>query len=85
MKIFCGTTFRDEFVLLDGKHFIDCVFVDCTLEYGGGTVTLERTAIHGCKHLLFGYARQTAAYLRVVGLLDSPEGDSWTEYAGAVN
>ncbi len=85
LKIIKGITFRDESILLDGRHFIDCNFTDCTLEYGGGSVILERTAIHSCKHMLFGYARQTAKYMRTVGLCDDPLADQWAEYAGPVN
>ena len=76
---------RDEAIRLDGKHFVDCFFIDCTLEYSGGDIILERTSIHGCKHVLYGYARQTAAYLRAVGLYSDAKGGAWTEYAGNVN
>ena len=74
MKIFEGRTMRGEVIRLDGKHFIDCLLVQCTLEYSGGDVLFERTSIHDCHHLLYGYARQTANYLRTVGLMDeTPE------------
>ena len=37
------TAFQNETVVLDGKHFIDCTLKNCTLEYSGGPVILERT------------------------------------------
>lgn len=84
MKTIQGHTFRDDSVQLDGKHFVDCTFIDCTLEYGGGDLVLERTSIYSCKHQLFGYARQTAEYMRTVGLCDSVS-KKWTEYTGPIN
>lgn len=84
MKEVHDLTMQDEFVRLDGKHFVDCVFIGCTLEYSGGNVILERTAIHGCKHLLTGYAKQTAEYMRTVGLCDTTA-DKWIQYTGKVN
>lgn len=79
-----GITFKEDCVRLDGKHFIDCHFIDCTLEYSGGDVALERTTIHSCKHVLFGYARQTAEYMRMAGICDS-SADKWVEYTGPIN
>ncbi len=84
MRIIQGVTFRDQVVRLDGKHFKDCIFTDCKLEYGGADVVLERTSIHGCTHMLYGSARQTAEYMRVVGLCDDTP-DKWTEYTGIVH
>lgn len=84
MKIVQGITFRDEHVSLDGKHFEDCIFIDCTLEYSGGDLSLERTSMHGCKHILRGYACQTAKYMRSIGLFDNAPG-KWTEHTGKVN
>ena len=69
---------------LDGKHFRDCVFTNCELEYSGGDVILERTSIHACKHILYGYARQTANYMRTVGICDNTA-DKWVEYTGPIN
>ena len=79
-----GITFKDNSVRLDGKHFIDCIFIDCTLEYSGGDMALERTAVHSCKHVLYGYALQTADYMRTMGLCDLTA-DKWTEYTGPIN
>ncbi|MGI4830052.1 MAG: hypothetical protein ACRYFU_17910 [Janthinobacterium lividum] len=79
MQIVQQRTMRDEAIRLDGKHFIDCTFIHCTLEYSGGDVALERTNMHGCKHLLFGYARQTANYPQAVGLYEKPANDGSAE------
>ncbi|MGI4831015.1 MAG: hypothetical protein ACRYFU_22920 [Janthinobacterium lividum] len=85
MKLIRETTFRDESIRLDGTRFIGCTFIDCTLEYSGGDVALERTTIHNCKHVLFGYARQTALYLQIVGLYEKPMGDGSAEYTSHAN
>ena len=84
MQIIQGITFRDESIRLDGKHIIDCIFIDCTLEYSGGDIVFERTSMFGCHHQLYGYARQTARYMRNVGLMDETQ-DKWTDCTGRSN
>ena len=84
MTLIQGITFRDEPVGLDGKHFQDCTFTDCTLEYSGGDLVLERVTMRGCRHVLFGYARQTAIYMRTVGMIDGTS-DKWLQYTGRTN
>ena len=79
-----GFTYREKTVRLDGKHFKDCTFADCILEYSGGDVILERVSMLSCKHTLIGYARQTANYMRSVGLCENAR-DKWTEYTGTIN
>ena len=83
MEIIRDQVFSDETVRLDGKHFIDCRFTSCTLEYGGEEVIFERTAMHDCNHMLYGHARQTAKYMQLMGLLDETR-DRWTDYTGKV-
>ena len=34
--------FKNETVPIDGKHFIDCTFVNCTLRYNGGKYTFDK-------------------------------------------
>ena len=40
-------TFRDETVILDDRHFLDCTLQNCTMEYSGGLIILERTHLRG--------------------------------------
>lgn len=84
MKLVQAKTFQNTSVRLDGKQFRDCIFEDCTLEYSGGDVAFERCSLLRCKHLLYGYARQTAKYMRSIGIMDDTKG-KWAEYTGAVN
>ncbi len=57
-----------QHVRLDGKHFVDCTLTDCTLEYGGGPVILERTHITGCNHVFCGAAERTLSYVDLMRL-----------------
>lgn len=41
--------FEHEFVVLDGRHFIDCKLSHCTLQYSGQPVILETTTFQGCR------------------------------------
>lgn len=41
-----GRKFENETVQLDGNHFVDCEFIDCTLIYSGGQVTCTNCHIH---------------------------------------
>ncbi len=53
---------------MDDKRFVDCTFVDCTIEYGGGPVILERTALRVCRYFFSGTAKMTLEFLECVGL-----------------
>lgn len=68
MEIIRELDMRNETVRLDGRHFIDCAFVECILEYGGSEVILERTTFTSCRHVFFGHAFMTLQYLRAAGV-----------------
>jgi hypothetical protein len=68
MEIIKGQHIEGELVQVDGKHFIDCTLRRCVLEYGGGTVVMERTRVSGCHHVFCGAARLTVNYLECMGL-----------------
>ena len=77
MEVVRNQYLEGELVRLDGKHFIDCTLCNCTLEYAGGRVVLERTHITGCDHVFCGPAKCTVSYLELMGLvapasIDSP-------------
>ncbi len=63
MDTFRNLTLEIKTVTLDGKHFIDCTFSNCTLEYSGGPVTLERTHLRRCHYVFFGKAQMTVRLL----------------------
>ena len=69
MDIVSDLTIEGEAVTLDGKHFIDCSFVNCVLKYRGGEVVFERTHLRGCRHVFYGQARLTLQYIQTVGLM----------------
>ena len=62
-----------ETIRLDHRHFIDCTFTDCVLEYGGSEIVLERTRFNGCRHALYDRAYMTLQYLRAVGVMPRTE------------
>ena len=54
MEIIQDLDMRCKTVRLDDRHFIDCPFTDCVLEYGGSEVILERTSMRGWRHAFTG-------------------------------
>lgn len=63
---------------LDDKHFINCKFIDCILEYHGREVGFDRTHMNGRRHVFNGRARRTLHYLQGVGLMQYSPSD-WGE------
>ena len=84
MNTIRNKTFMNEAVLLDGNHFIDCLLQDCTIEYSGGPVILERASFSGCHHLFSGQAEMTIRLLQILGMMP-PGFDQWTELEGLVH
>ena len=70
-------TFENETVVIDGKHLIDCTLLNCTLEYSGGPVILERTELRGCHYVFRGQAQRTVALLKALGLNAKRNSLSW--------
>ena len=64
MELIQNESFSDESVELDAKHFINCTFTNCILNYHGGEVVFDRTQMNGCRHVFFGLARRTLHYLQ---------------------
>ena len=84
MELLSGLTIKDECVQIDDKHFIDCVFINCILEYSGRDVAFESTRMSGCRYVFFGRARQTLHFLQGVGLMEhNPE--HWGEFPSLPN
>ena len=69
MKIVRELNLQGESIALDNTRFVDCSFNGCTLEYSGGPVILERTALKRCNYLFSGAAKMTVELLDCVGLL----------------
>ncbi len=78
MEFVVSQLIEDELIQIDLKHFVDCTLVNCTLEYSGEDVIFERTAMHGCRHIFYGRARQTIHYLQGTGLMPYTASD-WGE------
>ncbi len=84
METISNITFEGESISVDHKHFMDCTFSNCILEYSGEPFTLERTQLTNCRYVFFGLARGTVHFLQCIGLLPhSPE--QWLEFPEQVN
>jgi hypothetical protein len=76
--------FEGQSINVDHKHFIECTFKDCILEYSGQSFTFERTQLTNCRYVFFGLARGTVHFLQCIGLLaEDPE--QWVELSESVN
>lgn len=66
MQIISGLTIKNTTVVLDGKHFVDCTFTSCVLEYSGQKVIIETTSFNACRFLFIGEAGRTVDLLRLL-------------------
>ncbi len=84
MNILQHKAFENDTVVLDGKHFVDCTFQSCTLEYSGGPVVFERTHLSRCNYLFFAEAQSTVRFLQELGLMPF-DPSQWAEMTGLVH
>ena len=49
LKKIINQTFKNRIIFLDGKHYIDCTFENCTLRWNGGVYTLSNAIFIGLK------------------------------------
>jgi hypothetical protein len=61
-------------VYMDGKRYLNCVFTECKIVYGGGDVMWENTQFMNCQLVFDGAAQRTIAYLTNLGLMKPPAG-----------
>ena len=62
-------SFYEETVRLDGRHFGDCTFHNCVVEYSGGSVVMERNYLHDCRYIFFEQAQMTVPLRQGLGLM----------------
>ena len=79
MEIIEDENFIDESVELDDKHFINCSFINCIVEYRGGEFIFESTNMSNCRHVFYGQARRTLHYLQGIGLMPHQPSE-WGEF-----
>jgi len=72
-----------ETVALDGKAFVNCVLIDCVVEYSGSPFMLVDTELKGCRYVFFGAAKGTVHLLQSVGMMPF-EPSEWGEFPAVV-
>lgn len=74
-RVFQGKAFRQEAIKLDGKHFVDCIFVDCIIQYAGtGPVRIDGdTHFTDCRWQLVGPAGAAIDFIRELAKLPGLE------------
>ncbi len=77
MNVLWNTTFENETVVIDGKHLIDCTLLNCSLDYSGGSVILERTELRGCHYIFRDQAQRTVRPPEALGLNAKRNSLSW--------
>jgi len=90
LQIVSKRDFDYEAVSVDGKHFCDCTFRNCTLLYSGSMVTFESCQFHDCRFQFSGAAGRTFQFLDCFDLLgdqtpNEPCSDSADSIVGFVN
>jgi hypothetical protein len=65
-----AANFVDVEVILDGKHYINCLFTRCVFVYNGGESDIEEPLkMQDCSLRLGGAASRTAEVLRRFGFI----------------
>ena len=74
MQVIENWTPKGETIYMDGKRYLNCVFTECKIIYGGGDVMWENTQFINCQLVFDGAAQRTIAYLTNLGLMKPPAG-----------
>ena len=74
MQVIEKWTPKGETVYMDGKRYLNCIFTECKIVYGGGDVMWENTQFINCQLVFDGAAQRTIAYLTNLGLMKPPAG-----------
>lgn len=65
-----GVEFVGKAVLLDGREFVNCRFVQCLLKYRGGNTVLGPGCVAvDCMPEFYGSSARTVDVLSILGLL----------------
>jgi len=70
--------FTKEELVLDGKRYVDCNFLDCTIIYNGGKFVFDNTKINGSLNIRTDnpVISRTLLLLKVTGTLEQKFADS---------
>ncbi len=74
MQVIEKWTPHGETIYMDGKRYLNCIFTECKIVYGGGDVMWENTQFINCQLVFDGAAQRTIAYLTNLGLMKPPAG-----------
>jgi hypothetical protein len=74
MQVIENWTPKGITVYMDGKRYLNCIFTECKIVYGGGDVMWENTQFVNCQLVFDAAAQRTVAYLTNLGLLKPPAG-----------
>ena len=69
METILSETIQNELLRIDGKTFIDCTLVNCTLEYSGKPVVFDRTRLKRCSYVFTGEAKRFLDFLQTAGII----------------
>lgn len=75
LELVAGRKFVNEVVTLDNRHFRECVFEQCTLEYSGRPVVLELTRFNGCRFQFHDAAALTVKLLECFEMMSQTHAD----------
>ena len=61
-------------VIVDGKHFVNCEYIDCTLYYSGDDYEITSSDFKNCKVTLGGPAQRAVKFVQQFGVkFDQPQ------------
>ena len=63
---------NNKTITLDEKHFVNCVYTNCTVLYSGGDWAWTNTRFENCQFTFSGAAQRTANLLGNIGVIKPP-------------
>lgn len=79
LNFIIGKRFVDEVVIVDGNHYVDCIFDNCIMRWNGGAYAFQNLHIIGKKRFETQNALITSAIttLKTLGFLEKEFSDNW--------
>lgn len=69
LDIIVAKTIENQELTIDNTKFIDCILINCLLEYSGKPVEFERTRLKHCRYVFLGDAKRFVDFLQVAGII----------------
>ena len=70
MEVVYNQTFVDDTIVLDGRNFVNCTFINCLLIFAGGHFEWTNPTRVNCRWKIAGDALETTRFMAMIATLD---------------